>query len=58
MSMNVLERLLPRVLEASGVVRGDEWLDLWLDPDYNPTKISIEDFMKMPVRSVGEYIKI
>ena len=39
MSINVLERLLPRALESAGVLEEGDWKDFWAgDPDYNPTK--------------------
>ena len=36
--LHVRRRLLPRVLEAAGLLARSEWVDPWLSPTYNPTK--------------------
>ena len=38
MSVNVLHRLLPRVLQAAGLIEAADWTDKWERPEYNPTK--------------------
>ena len=39
MSVNVLHRLLPRVLQAAGLIEAADWTDKWMHPGYNPTKV-------------------
>ena len=38
MSANVLERLLPRVLQAAGIIETTDWTDKWSQEGYNPTR--------------------
>jgi len=36
MSVNILERLLPRVLQAAGLIKNTDWSDKWAKSGYNP----------------------
>jgi hypothetical protein len=38
MSVNVLQRLLPRVLEAAGLIESEDWKDHWAQEGYNPLR--------------------